>query len=129
MVSEDEETDAGRRSNATFWRMPRSGKYRRPCFPEPHRICSNEVYTAARLSCGRQQNVRTIQQQLILLFSHVRSLNITRLDPMYDAEKEQAFLHSREHELMPELELDHAMYLNPQWEPNADWWGSQVVVG
>jgi len=87
------------------------------------------VYTTARLSCGRQQNVRTIQQQLILLFSHVRSLNITRLDPMYDAEKEQAFLHSREHELMPELELDHAMYLNPQWEPNADWWGSQVVVG
>ena len=49
-------------------------------------------------------------------------------DPQYDAAGEQAFLHQAEHELMPELEMRHAAYLDPGWQPNPDWWGSQVVA-
>ncbi|MBT3294351.1 MAG: sulfatase [Verrucomicrobia bacterium] len=48
-------------------------------------------------------------------------------DPEYDAEKEAAFLHGQEHKLMPRLERQHAEYLDPDWQPNADWWGSQVT--
>ena len=33
-----------------------------------------------------------------------------------------------EHELMPALEAQHAAYLDPDWQPNADWWGSQVTA-
>ena len=49
-------------------------------------------------------------------------------DPQYDAAGEQAFLHHFEHERMPELEALHAAYVDPDWQPNADWWGSQVVA-
>ena len=49
-------------------------------------------------------------------------------DPEYDAEKEKARLHRLEHELMPRLEAQHAQYLGPDWQPNEDWWGSQVTI-
>ena len=49
-------------------------------------------------------------------------------DPEYDPEKEQARLHDLEFELMPKLEAQHAEYLNPDWQPNEDWWGSQITV-
>ena len=49
-------------------------------------------------------------------------------DPQYDPEKEQARLHKLKHELMPKLEVEHAKYLNPSWQPNEDWWGSQVTI-
>jgi len=49
-------------------------------------------------------------------------------DPQYDPEKEKARLHGLEHELMPRLEAQHAEYLDPDWQPNDDWWGSQVTI-
>ena len=49
-------------------------------------------------------------------------------DPEYDAEKEEARLHYLKHELMPKLEAQHAEYLDPDWQPNEDWWGSQVTI-
>ncbi len=49
-------------------------------------------------------------------------------DPEYDPAKEESRLHQLEHELMPGLEKQHAEYLNPKWQPNEDWWQSQVVV-
>lgn len=48
-------------------------------------------------------------------------------DPLYDPERERARLHRLEHELMPKLEAEHADYLRPDWQPNDDWWGSQVT--
>jgi hypothetical protein len=27
---------------------------------------------------------------------------------------------------MPRLEAQHRAYLEPDWQPNPDWWGSQV---
>lgn len=49
-------------------------------------------------------------------------------DPQYDSANEKAYLHSLEHDLMPKLEAEHAQYLNPEWQPNEDWWGSQVTI-
>ena len=49
-------------------------------------------------------------------------------DPEYDAAKEQERLHMLEHEYMQKLETQHADYLDPNWKPNDDWWGSQVTV-
>jgi arylsulfatase A-like enzyme len=49
-------------------------------------------------------------------------------DPEYDPDKHAAHLHKVEHEGMPELEEQHARYLDPDWQPNDDWWGSQVTV-
>jgi len=49
-------------------------------------------------------------------------------DPQYDPAKQRARLHELEHDLMPRLEAEHAEYLNPNWQPDDDWWGSQVTV-
>jgi len=49
-------------------------------------------------------------------------------DPQYDAEKERDRLHNLESELMPNLEIQHAEYLDPDWRPNDDWWGSQITT-
>jgi arylsulfatase A-like enzyme len=48
-------------------------------------------------------------------------------DPEYDAEKEATYLARVEHKMMPRLEAEHAEYLDANWQPDADWWGSQVI--
>ena len=48
-------------------------------------------------------------------------------DPEYDAEREKAYLEDKKTRLMRELEAQHAEYLDPDWEPNPDWWGSWIV--
>ena len=49
-------------------------------------------------------------------------------DPKHDATKENERLHDLEHSFMQDLEIQHADYLDPNWKPNDDWWGSQVTV-
>ncbi|MDX1681909.1 MAG: sulfatase, partial [Phycisphaeraceae bacterium] len=48
-------------------------------------------------------------------------------DPEFDSQARAARMRRIEEELMPKLERQHAAYLDPDWEPNDDWWGSQVV--
>jgi arylsulfatase A-like enzyme len=48
-------------------------------------------------------------------------------DPEYDPEKEAERLHRLEHKEMARLEEQHAQYVDPDWKPNDDWWGSQVI--
>jgi arylsulfatase A-like enzyme len=49
-------------------------------------------------------------------------------DPKHDLSKEKARLAGLENELMPKLEAQHVEYLDPNWQPNDDWWQSQVIV-
>ena len=49
-------------------------------------------------------------------------------DPEYDPEKERARLYALEHEFMPKLEVEHSRYLDPDWQPDKDWWGSQITT-
>jgi arylsulfatase A-like enzyme len=49
-------------------------------------------------------------------------------DSLYDPEKQVEYLRRMEQVEMPQLEAQHARYLDPDWQPNADWWGSQVVA-
>jgi len=48
-------------------------------------------------------------------------------DPEYDPVKAAARLQRIEHQQMPKLEAQHAAFLEPDWEPNPDWWGSLIV--
>jgi hypothetical protein len=48
-------------------------------------------------------------------------------DPEYRPEKQAAYLRRQEEVVMPRLEAQHAAYLDPAWQPNPDWWGSQVI--
>ena len=68
-----------------------------------------------------------LHQRLDIWLSEVEA-KFPVLDSEYVPEKEQARLHKLEQEFMPKLEVEHAEYLNPNWQPNEDWWGSQVTI-
>ena len=51
--------------------------------------------------------------------------------PVQDPEYREEFFLKRQEEirtgLWPRLERDRLNYLSPEWQPNEDWWGSQVT--
>jgi arylsulfatase A-like enzyme len=49
-------------------------------------------------------------------------------DPEYDADADATRRAHLAGEFMATLEAQHAAYLDPEWKPNEDWWGSMVVV-
>ncbi|NKB68645.1 MAG: sulfatase-like hydrolase/transferase [Candidatus Latescibacteria bacterium] len=49
-------------------------------------------------------------------------------DPDYEVAAEQQRLQQLGGEFMAQLERQHADYLRSDWQPNDDWWGSQVTV-
>ena len=49
-------------------------------------------------------------------------------DPQYDPAKQAEYFRHVKQVEMPRLEAEHARYLDADWQPNADWWGSQVVA-
>ena len=73
-----------------------------------------------------EDRARTMRQRLDAWLAEVGA-QIPEPDSQYDPDARAAYLHRIEHELMPRLEAQHADYLGPDWQPNADWWGSQVV--
>jgi arylsulfatase A-like enzyme len=48
-------------------------------------------------------------------------------DPEYDDAKRQAWLERQRTTVMEQLERQHAAYLEQDWQPNRDWWGSAVT--
>lgn len=50
------------------------------------------------------------------------------LDPQYDETLHRQVLDKAREVKMPSLEEDRMKMLSPDWQPNADWWGSKVTV-
>ena len=48
-------------------------------------------------------------------------------DPRYDPAKTEAKFRRHQTAGKQNLERDHAKMLSPDWQPNADWWGSMVT--
>lgn len=48
-------------------------------------------------------------------------------DPEYTPEKYQEWEDRIRTQLWPKLEKDRMEFLDPDWQPNADWWGSKVT--
>lgn len=52
---------------------------------------------------------------------------IPQSDPEYDEAARRAWLERQRTNVMEQLEKQHAAYLDPDWKPNKDWWGSAVT--
>lgn len=77
---------------------------------------------------GRERQVAvTLRQRLGEWLQEVEA-KLPVPDPEYNAEAERQYLYQIEYELMPQLERQHNHYLDPNWQPNTDWWGSQLTV-
>ncbi len=48
-------------------------------------------------------------------------------DPLYDAEKEKAYLQHVKNNVWPRLEKQRMEFLSKDFDPNNDWWGSRVI--
>jgi arylsulfatase A-like enzyme len=79
------------------------------------------------LAAVHSEQARTLRERLDAWLLAVDA-KLPEPDPEYDAAAEAAYLQRIEHALMAELEAGHAAYLDPDWEPNADWWGSQLTI-
>ena len=49
-------------------------------------------------------------------------------DSEFDPAKRAALMRRLQTKRMAELESEHAEYLSPDWQPDDDWWGSQVIT-
>ncbi|XZE51678.1 sulfatase [Planctomycetaceae bacterium SH139] len=49
-------------------------------------------------------------------------------DPRYDPARTEAKFRRQQTQLKQNLERNHAAMLEADWQPNADWWGSQVTI-
>ena len=76
---------------------------------------------------ARPQEAAVLRQRLAEWLAEVGA-KLPEPDPQYDARAEGQRLHQLEHEFMPQLECQHAEYLQADWQPNDNWWGSQVTV-
>ncbi|MCC5935908.1 MAG: sulfatase [Lunatimonas sp.] len=54
--------------------------------------------------------------------------NLPQPDPMFDKEKYDARITDMRTRLLPNLEKQRMDFLDPTWQPNPDWWGSQPVT-
>ena len=79
------------------------------------------------VAAGHPEVARTLRAAMDAWLQEVGA-RLPERDPEYDAGAEAARLQDLETRFMAELEAQHRAYLDPDWEPNADWWGSQVVV-
>jgi arylsulfatase A-like enzyme len=48
-------------------------------------------------------------------------------DPQYDDAAFQAWIKRQQTTVLEQLEKQHADYLDADWQPNKDWWGSAVT--
>jgi len=137
------ERDAGFAARDLFWHYPhygnqggdpssiiRSGNWKLIHY---HEDGHDELYDLAT-DPGEQRDVRAGHVQLAgeLRARLDRWLRDTGAkfpvpDPQYDPAKRAAYRERIERVELPKLEAQHARYLDADWQPNADWWGSQVV--
>lgn len=94
----------------------------------------DELYNLAT-DPGEQHDVRAHHADLAIALRARLDRWLTEVDaklpipdPEYDAGKQAAYLNRLKGEGMANLEAQHARYLDPDWQPNDDWWGSQVVT-
>ena len=94
----------------------------------------NELYNIS-LDQGEQNDVASLHPHTISRLRRrldewlvLTGAKLPVPDPEYNADKEYARLYQLEHQFMLQLESQHAQYLDADWQPNADWWGSQVTI-
>lgn len=65
-----------------------------------------------------------------LLDAHLKEVDakIPQADSRFDAEKKKQQLHTLHTRRKEALERQHAKYLDPDYTPNDDWWGSKLTV-
>lgn len=94
----------------------------------------NELYNLAT-DIGEQQDLaasqpdmtKQLSEKLINWLTEMKA-EIPKPDPEYNASLAQNRQQNIINDRWPELEQQRLDFLNPDWQPNEDWWGSQITV-
>ena len=76
------------------------------------------------LAAAEPELAGRLDAQLIQFLAETNA-QIPARDPRFDPGKHQEWLRQIQQRQKPALEKQHARFLEADWTPNADWWGSQ----
>lgn len=86
-----------------------------------------DISEASDLSAKYPEKVTQLHKQLFDYLEEVEA-NYPEKDPIYDAAKEEAHLKNVRENKMVQLEKQRLEMLKEDFQPNKDWWGSQVTI-
>lgn len=77
-----------------------------------------------------EQNKEKAQELEAQLKDWLKSMDTqyAEVDPAWDEAALKKRLENNKNKLMPRLEIKRKQMLSPNWQPNADWWGSDVEL-
>ena len=73
------------------------------------------------------ERVTAMYNDLVGFLSSAQA-RIPARDPRFDEHQEQEQARRIRDQRLPDLERRHARFLDPNWQPNATWWDSQIVA-
>ncbi|AZQ59167.1 DUF4976 domain-containing protein [Maribacter sp. MJ134] len=76
---------------------------------------------------GKHQELTSALLAELMDFLNGVDAKFPKQDPLYDAEKERVYLERMATEKRKALEQQRLEILQPNFQPNADWWGSQTT--
>jgi arylsulfatase A-like enzyme len=93
----------------------------------------DELYNLAN-DPGEQQDLLAEQGSIALVLRAALDAWLEEVDaklptpdPQYDDAKFLKWLNQQQTSVMNNVERQHSRFLNEDWQPNKDWWGSQVT--
>jgi arylsulfatase A-like enzyme len=99
-----------------------------------HEDCRNELYNLLDdvgelndVAGANPDRVAELKQRLDAWLKDVGA-KFPVPDPLFDEKKREEYLARLENEGMAKLEAQHAEFLDSDWEPSTDWWGSQLIT-
>ncbi len=87
---------------------------------------TDDPYEQHDRAATERRIVRDMRLALIRFLTETRA-RIPARDPRFNLVKHQQAQRQIREQRKPALELKHARYLDPTWQPNATWWDSQGV--
>jgi arylsulfatase A-like enzyme len=78
------------------------------------------------IAAAHPEKVKTLRAKLDIWLKDVGA-KIPKQDSRFDAAKKVKQLEAMRTKKLQSLEKGHANYLKPEWQPNKDWWGSQIT--
>ncbi|MCG1035780.1 sulfatase [Polaribacter sargassicola] len=75
-----------------------------------------------------ENNPKIANQMKTQLLTWLKSMgtHYATEDPLWDKEARQKWLENQKTKRLPSLEKERKEMLSPDWQPNKDWWGSEV---
>ena len=95
-----------------------------------HETGKNELYNVAKdegevndLAAGQPERTKAMRAKLDAWLKETKA-KFPKKDPQHDPAKQAAYLEGQRTNRKAKLEAQHKRFLDADYQPNKDWWGS-----